>query len=71
MQSLTAISIVSVGAVLLGATAKLMGDTVKVVEIVTYGLIVLIGARMLWVKGYGFFGALKELKTETASGAAD
>jgi len=71
MQSLTAISIVSVGAVLLGATAKLMGDTVKVIEIVSYGLIVLIGARMLWVKGYGFFGALKELKTKTASGDAD
>ena len=64
MQSLTAISIVGVGAVLLGATAKLMGDTVKVIEIVSYGLIVLLGARLLWVKGYGFFGALSELRTD-------
>ena len=71
MQSLTAISIVSVGAVLLGATAKLMGDTVKVIEIFSYGLIVLLGARMLWVKGRGFFGALNELRIETASGTAD
>jgi len=71
MQSLTAISIVSVGAMLLGATAKLMGDTVKVIEIVSYGLIVLLGARMLWVKGYGFFGALNELRTETGSGTAE
>ena len=71
MQSLTAISIVAVGAVLLGATAKLMGDTVKIIEIVSYGLIVLLGARLLWVKGYGFFGALCELRTDSASRAAD
>jgi len=71
MQSLTAISIVGVGAVLLGATAKLMGDTVKIIEIVSYGLIVLLGARLLWVKGYGFLGALSELRSDPASRAAD
>jgi nickel/cobalt transporter (NicO) family protein len=71
LQSLTAISIVGVAAVLLGATAKLMGDTVKVIEIVSYGLIVLLGARLLWVKGKGFFGALNDLRTDTASGATD
>lgn len=71
MQSLTAISIVGVGAVLLGATAKLMGDTVKIIEIVSYGLIVLLGARLLWVKGYGFFGALSELRTDPARRTAD
>ena len=71
MQSLTAISIVAVGAVLLGATAKLMGDTVKIIEIVSYGLIVLLGARLLWVKGYGFIGALCELRVDSASRAAD
>jgi nickel/cobalt transporter (NicO) family protein len=71
MQSLTAILIVSVAAVLLGATAKLLGDTVKVIEIVSYGLIVLLGARLLWVKGYGFFGALKELRTDSATRTAD
>jgi nickel/cobalt exporter len=71
MQSLTAISIVGIGAVLLGATAKLMGDTVKIIEIVSYGLIVLLGARLLWVKGYGFFGALSELRTDPARRTAD
>jgi nickel/cobalt transporter (NicO) family protein len=71
MQSLTAISIVGVGAVLLGATAKLMGDTVKIIEIVSYGLIVLLGARLLWVKGYGFFGALNESRTDPARRTAD
>ena len=58
LQSLTAIAIVGVAAVLLGATAKLMGDTVRVIEIVSYSLIVLLGARLLWVKGHGFLAAL-------------
>ncbi len=70
MQSLTAVSIVGIAAVLLGATAKLMGDTVKVIEIVSYGLITLLGARLLWVKGYGLFGALNELTAGSASRAA-
>ena len=55
-------TIVGVAAVLLGATAKLMGDTVRVIEIVSYGLIVLLGARLLWVKGHGFIAALRELE---------
>jgi nickel/cobalt transporter (NicO) family protein len=51
LQALTAILIVGIAAVLLGATAKAMGDTVRVVEMVSYGLIILIGLRLLWVKG--------------------
>jgi nickel/cobalt transporter (NicO) family protein len=57
LQALTAIVIVGVAAALLGATAKLMGDTVKVIEIVSYALIVLLGLRLLWVKGRGFLRA--------------
>ena len=57
LQALTAIVIVGVAAALLGATAKLMGDTVRVVEIVSYALIVLLGLRLLWVKGRGFLRA--------------
>ncbi len=64
MQSLTAITIVGVAALLLGATAKLMSDTVSVIETASYVLIVLLGARLLWVKGRGFFGALHDLKAE-------
>ena len=64
LQSLTAVAIVGIAAVLLGATAKMMGDTVRVIEIVSYGLIVLLGARLLWVKGHGFLSALRALKTE-------
>ena len=58
LQALTAIVLVAVVAVLIGATAKMMGDTVRVIEIVSYALIVLLGARLLWVKGRGFFHAL-------------
>lgn len=54
LQAFTAIAIVGIAAVLLGATAKAMGDTVRVIEIVSYGLIVLIGLRLLWVKGRAF-----------------
>ena len=36
LQALTAILIVGIAAVLLGATAKAMGDTVRVVEMVSY-----------------------------------
>ena len=57
-------TIVGVAAVLLGATAKLMGDTVRVIEMVSYALIVLLGARLLWVKGRGFIAALHALKAE-------
>ena len=64
MQSLTAVIIVGVAAMLLGATAKLMGDTVRVIEMVSYGLIVLLGARLLWVKGSGFIAALHALKAK-------
>ena len=70
MQSLTAIAIVGVAAVLLGATAKLMGDTVRVIEMVGYGLIVAIGARLLWVKGRGFIGALHALNAAPEGAAA-
>lgn len=63
MQSLTAVAIVSVAAVMLGATAKLMGETVRVIEIVSYGLIILLGARLPWVKGRGFVSALRTYRT--------
>jgi nickel/cobalt exporter len=61
MQSLTAVAIVGIAAVLLGATAKLMSDTVRVVEVVSYGLIALLGARLMWVKGHGFLKAVRAL----------
>jgi ABC-type nickel/cobalt efflux system permease component RcnA len=35
-----------------------MGNTVRVIEIVSYSLILLIGLRLLWVKGRAFLQAL-------------
>jgi nickel/cobalt transporter (NicO) family protein len=70
MQSITAVTIVGVAAVLLGATAKLMGDTVRVIEIVSYALIILLGARLLWVKGLGFLSALHALRSQSQGAIA-
>ena len=59
LQAFTAIAIVGIAAALLGATAKAMGETVRVIEIVSYALIVLIGLRLLWVKGRAFLRLLR------------
>jgi nickel/cobalt transporter (NicO) family protein len=64
MQSLSAIAIVGIAAVLLGATAGLIGDVVRALEIASYGLIILLGARLLWAKGYGFLAVLRALRAQ-------
>ena len=69
LQALTAILIVGIAAVLLGATAKAMGDTVRVVEMVSYGLIILIGLRLLWVKGRSLLRLLRPRAHEHQSHA--
>jgi ABC-type nickel/cobalt efflux system permease component RcnA len=61
VQSLTAVLIVGFAAILLGATAKMMGDAVRAIEITSYGLIILLGARLLWVKGLGLLRAAAAL----------
>lgn len=70
LQSITAIAIVGIAAVLLGATAKAMGDTVRVIEMVSYALIVLIGLRLFWVKGRAFLRLLRK-KPESHAHAHD
>jgi nickel/cobalt transporter (NicO) family protein len=70
MQSFTAVAVVGIAAVLLGATAKFMGDTVRVIEIVSYGFIVLLGARLLWVKGHGFLKTLRALRHDETTAAS-
>jgi nickel/cobalt exporter len=63
LQAFTAVAIVGIAAAMLGATAKAMGDTVRVIEIVSYALIVLIGLRLLWVKGRAFLRLLRREKS--------
>src|SRR5471030_277606 len=58
LQALVAIAIVGIAAVLLNATAKTMGNAVRVIEIVSYLLIVAIGARLVWVKSRAFINLL-------------
>ena len=67
LQALTAIVLVAVTALLIGATAKMMGDTVRVIEIASYTLIVLLGARLFWVKGRGFLHALHAMRSASAN----
>jgi nickel/cobalt exporter len=66
LQAITAVVVVAVLAIVIGATAKMMGDTVRVIELISYALIVLVGARLLWVKGRAFAQTIRALRFETA-----
>jgi nickel/cobalt exporter len=70
LQALVAVAIVGVAAALLNATAATMKRAVDVIEIVSYGLIVLIGLRLLWVKGRAFITTARTLHKPAAVGAA-
>ena len=70
IQALVAVVVVGVAAALLHATAATMNNTVNVIETVSYALIIVIGLRLLWVKGRAFFAALRTLHRPTAVGAA-
>jgi nickel/cobalt transporter (NicO) family protein len=59
MQSLVAVGIVGICALLLNATARTMCGAEKVIEIVSYALIAAFGARLVWTKGGGFIRALQ------------
>jgi nickel/cobalt exporter len=62
IQSVVAVIIVAIAAVLLEATAKTIGWTVHVVEIVSYALIIVIGLRLLFVKGRSFMIAYRQFE---------
>ena len=57
LQALVAIALVGIASVLLGATARMMGDTVRYIEIISYSLIIVIGLNLLWRKGRAFVAA--------------
>ena len=67
IQSVVAISVVAIAAVLLGATAKAIGLTVHIVETISYVLVILIGLRLLFVKGRGFVIACRELTSRKSA----
>jgi nickel/cobalt exporter len=70
LQALVAVAVVGVAAVLLNATAATMKRAVDLIEIASYSLIILIGLRLLWVKGRAFVATLRTLHRPAAVGAA-
>jgi ABC-type nickel/cobalt efflux system permease component RcnA len=61
LQAFVAVAIVGVAAVLLNATAGQICNAERIIEMTSYALIVLIGWRLLWVKGRGFWRAASNL----------
>ena len=70
LQALVAVVLVGVAAALLNATAATMKRAVDLIEILSYSLIILIGVRLLWVKGRVFLTTLRTLHRPAAVGAA-
>ena len=60
LQALVAVVIVGIAAALLNATGAMNG-AVNVIEGLSYALIILIGVRLLWVKGRAFIAAVQTL----------
>jgi nickel/cobalt transporter (NicO) family protein len=70
LQALVAVALVGIAAALLNATAATMKRAVDLIEIVSYSLIIVIGLRLLWVKGRAFIATLRTLHRPAAVGAA-
>src|SRR6202163_1258511 len=70
MQSLVAVVIVAICALLLNATATTMCGAEKAIEIVSYALIAAFGARLVWTKGGGFIRALQAPRPALAMASA-
>ena len=59
LQAITAIALVVLAAIAIGATARAMDTTVRVLEIGSYGLIVAFGLYLTWQKGRALVAALR------------
>jgi nickel/cobalt transporter (NicO) family protein len=71
LQAVVAVAIVAVAAGVFNATMSTMCTTERYIEIASYALIALIGLRLMWVKGRGFFSAARTLSRPlTSAGAA-
>ena len=57
LQALTAIALVGIAAIALGATAQAMNTTVRVIELGSYALIVVFGLYLTWQKGRALVAA--------------
>jgi nickel/cobalt transporter (NicO) family protein len=70
LQALVAVAIVGLGAWLLNASAKTMCGAERAIEIASYALIAAFGARLVWIKGGGFFRSLQAPQPVAAMAAA-
>jgi len=70
VQAAVAVAVVGVAAVILNATAATMKTTVYWIEVVSYLLIMAIGLRLVWVKGWAMISALRDLYRPKTVGAA-
>src|SRR6185503_4244492 len=61
LQAFVAVAVVGIAAVLLNATAGQMCNAERVIELASYALIALVGARLIWVKGKGFLREARNL----------
>jgi nickel/cobalt transporter (NicO) family protein len=59
LQAIVAVAIVGIARIVLNATAGQLCNAERVIEIVSYALIALVGARLIWVKGRGFVNAAR------------
>jgi nickel/cobalt transporter (NicO) family protein len=57
LQAVVAVAIVGIAAALLGATRRTMDGAVWWIEVISYSLIAVLGARLLWVKGRALINA--------------
>lgn len=58
LQAFVAVALVGIAVLVFKASTRSMCDAERVIEIASYGLIALLGARLLWVKGRAFSSAL-------------
>src|SRR5204863_4390103 len=58
LQALVAILLVGIGRLIFDAAAATMCSAERAVEIASYALIALLGARLVWTKGRGFLNAV-------------
>jgi nickel/cobalt exporter len=70
VQALVAVVLVGIAAALLNATAAAMKNAVNVIETASYLLIILVGLRLLWVKGRAFITGFRNLHRLAPVGAA-
>jgi ABC-type nickel/cobalt efflux system permease component RcnA len=59
LQGCVAIALVGAAAALLGATAMQMKAATNAIELASYGAIALLGAGLVWKKGWAFLAALR------------